>query len=162
MLRDAPHRMQANERTRWWSVLTPHAANRLPQFAEAPPSAEGAFERALSSLSLCQADAHLCATFASTLTTTSPSCIPLYHQEPPVFHRAWLGKSRYLPVTAPRAHLRASDKGETEEQQEAQGARAERKTRRRKTRTRQALGSSSWPRRLTHRLSYCPRQRLLN
>jgi hypothetical protein len=38
------------------------------------------------------------------------------------------------------------------EHQEAQGARAARKTRR-KTRTRQALGSSSWPRRLTHRLS---------
>lgn len=38
------------------------------------------------------------------------------------------------------------------EQQEAQGARAERKTSR-KTRTKQAVGSSSWPRRLTHRLS---------
>lgn len=103
------------------AVACADAACRKPQFAEAPPAAEGTSKRALSSpvaLSGSRSLTHLCATFASALiiitTTTSPACIPSYHQEPPDFHRAWLSKSRYLPVPAPRAHPRASDKGETE------------------------------------------------
>jgi hypothetical protein len=108
-----------DERTRLWPVLTPRAANRsLPKLHRRQKErASGLCLRR----SLCQAHAHslthLCATFASAIiitTTTSTSCIPLYHREPPDIHRAWLSKSRYLPVPATRAHPRASDKGETE------------------------------------------------
>ena len=119
MLRDAYHRMRTtSERRANEAVACADAACRKPQFAEAPPAAEGTSERALSSpvaLSGSRSLTHLCATFAlAIITTTLPSRIPSYHQIPPDFHRAWLSKSRYLPVTPPRAHPRASDKGETE------------------------------------------------
>ena len=106
--------------------------------------------------------AHLCPTFASAIITTPPPRIPPNHQERPVFHRAWRCKSRYTCRYPHHARTREqATRARHREHQEAQGARAERK-KRRKTRTRQALGNSSWPRRLTHRLSYCHRQRLLN
>ena len=115
MLRDASNRTAT-------SKVVVCADGRVPRTAVCRRSTGGRRnerERALSSPALCQAHARsptqLCATFASAIiTTTSPSRIPSFHQELPILHQAWLSKSRHLPVTAPRAHPRASDKGETE------------------------------------------------